>query len=158
MLELVMILILVVFSALNLVLLGYLVRFFVGAANQVQNFILPVDENTPSPLTQIVDRAGHEAGHAAAIEAKTTLMGKASGEARLEQAIAADVTQDSLAGNNPMIGELLNMFPTLKKRAIKNPGVLDYLLNRLGSAGVRTPGVDHGSSNFAEQLARYKGG
>jgi len=84
-------------------------------------FITAPDEKTPSPLAQFVENASHVAGRAVAMEVKTTLMGKASVAARQEQAIIGDVVSDTVQTQNPLIAGVLDSFPSLKKRLLKNP-------------------------------------
>lgn len=148
---------LLIANFLVLVLILARVRSFIY---EIYGLLSPIDEKTPSPFATFVDNAGHAAGHAMAMELKTTLMGKVSGDARLEQAINSDVAQDALSGANPLLGTLLDQFPSLKKRAFKNPGVVDYLLSKLAQSpgGSNPPAMgDHRGAEFARRLSEYKG-
>tara|TARA_Y100000310_G_scaffold155137_1_gene154612 strand:- start:372 stop:839 length:468 start_codon:yes stop_codon:yes gene_type:complete len=148
----------IVFLALILATLGLFFVMVRSLMRELYTFIAPpVDGEEASPIMSLVNEVGKASGKAIALEIKTTAMGKASGQARLEQAIQGDIAQDSLTANNPLVGGLLEMYPTLKKRALKNPGVTEFLLNRLtAQPGVNIPG-NGGQSNYGERLSKYKG-
>lgn len=149
-------------TALLLLLCGILALILIKIRNIIDafyTFLASPAENEPSELAKLIQTMGHAAGHAAAIEAKTTAMGRASGEARLEQAIKSDIAQDTLQAENPLLAGLFDMYPSLKKRALKNPGVTDFLLSKLAGT-VGTPGNGKQLSSprgedYATRLNRY---
>tara|TARA_Y100000310_G_scaffold303899_1_gene342603 strand:+ start:200 stop:595 length:396 start_codon:yes stop_codon:yes gene_type:complete len=126
--------------------------------NDFYSLLLPLGENQPSPLATWVEASAHSQGRAIATEIKTTLMGQASGRARLQTAIEGDMAQDALTVNNPLVAGLLESFPTVKKRALKNPGVIDFLINKLASgSGGSQPPNNGPTDNFAQRLNKYRG-
>lgn len=149
-----------VFFAINIALLITFVRKYQAIKSSFYSFITSTDENTPSPFAQVFDTLSHTAGHAIAMEVKTTIMGKMSGDARLEKAIASDIAKDQLEANHPLASGLLEQFPSLKKRAIKNPAVLEFLANMIdrlpkNSQGQSNWSAGNGHSNYKERLGRY---
>jgi hypothetical protein len=118
-------------------------------------FITAPDEKTPSPLAQFIDLISHTAGHAIAVEAKTTLMGKASAVARTEQGVLADMTGDLLTSQSPVLGGILDMFPSLKKRVLKNPELTQFIMSKL-AGGLKPAGDNNHSSDYANEISKYR--
>jgi len=107
--------------------------------DQLVAFVSPVSEGQASPLATSVDAAADMFARATMARAKMTFAGLSSGVTRQEAAVEGDIAEDS-ARMNPIIGGLMDSFPTLKKTLRKNPALLDFamskLLERLGpSAG-----------------------
>jgi len=102
---------------------------------EIVSFITPRAENEESPLAVVLDAVSHRAGQAVAMEVKTTFMGKESGLKRGEQAVAGDLAMDLAADQQPLIAGLLDGFPTLKKRLLKNPALISAALSLLGGNG-----------------------
>lgn len=101
----------------------------------IQTFITPEGENQESPLGVALDLVARRFGLAVAMEVKTTFMGKESGLKRGEAAVAGDIAMDLMASSQPLIAGLLEGFPTLKKRLLKNPGLVGAALSLLGGNG-----------------------
>lgn len=94
--------------------------------------------------------AAHAIAHIAADEIKTSIsgamMGHASAISKQLQAAEGDVALDGIQAQNPLIGLLLGMSPSLRKRVAKNPmaalalGQLTLGGHRPGNgAGARAP-------------------
>jgi hypothetical protein len=66
-------------------------------------------------------------------QAKTTFMAGESAVARGKATVEADINQDLLAQSNPLIGGLLNSFPTLKKTLRRNPGLMNFAMEKMAS-------------------------
>ena len=101
----------------------------------IVRFITPPAENEPSGLALLLAQIAHQSGQAIAQEVKTTMMGKESGMKRGEQALGADVLTDVVDSQSPILGAILDGFPTLKKRLMKNPGLVGAALNLVGGIG-----------------------
>lgn len=101
----------------------------------ITDFVSSPSDGVLSPLATIIDSASKTAGHSIALEAKTTLMGKASAVSRNEAGIMSDIASDQINSQMPLIGSLLDTMPSLKKRLIKNPGLLASLAGILQTAG-----------------------
>lgn len=133
--------------ALLLVLVSMVALFLLAVRKtwrQVVAFITPRAENEESPLGITLDAVAHRMGQAVAMEVKTTFMGKESGLKRGEAAVAGDVAMDVMAGEQPLIAGLLEGFPTLKKRLLKNPSLIGAALNLLGGNGKSGGGAPTG--------------
>lgn len=149
---------LIVSTVLLGLILAFLVLFWLKVAQIIAIFSLfftSEDENTPSSFAKLMQDLAKMIGQSAAMEVKTTLMGKASGEARLEQAIQADIANDTIQAQSPGIAALLDAYPSLKKRALKNPGLVQFLLSRLGNTSVEMSG-NSGKSDFSARLNKYR--
>lgn len=95
-----------------------------------KSFITQPDQDTPSPLAQTVDQASQLIARAIIVQAKTSLMGMSSVEARREKQAAVDeVTQ-----KYPLVGLLKNLSPGISKSLFKNPMLLN-LAGQLMSRG-----------------------
>ena len=141
-----------VVSCLFLYLLYLCVRNFMRS---IADFMAPPGEGEPAPVENLIEHASRVVGKSCAMEIKTTLLGKASGEARLEKAIESDLAQDAIQGSNPLVGSLLELSPSLKKRVLKNPGVIEFLLSHLGSAkSLNRP--DNGQGALTKQRFHYE--
>jgi len=117
-------LILLLFLGLAFALLVYFQRL----RRRFVAFVTAPDEKTPSEFAEIVGTIGHTLGHAAAVEIKTTIMGKISGESRLGEAIAKQVVQSS----QPGLAGLVEAIPRNARR--KNAGIFEFLVDRFGPA------------------------
>lgn len=116
-------------SALTFLICALMIR---KAWQGIVSFVSPRAENQESPLALVLDATAQRIGQAAAMEIKTTLMGKESGLKRGERAVAGDVAMDMAAESQPLLAGLLEGFPTLKKRLLKNPALIGAALGLLG--------------------------
>jgi hypothetical protein len=98
-------------------------------------FITPASEGKPSPLALVTQVAADMLGRGVTAQLKATFMGKAQVDRKNQQGIDADLAVDSLSAANPLIGAVLQSFPTLTKRLVRNPALLDMALSRLTGAG-----------------------
>jgi len=94
-------------------------------------FITPAEQGKASPLAQVVEIAGGNFAKQVVALGKAHLMGKASGEARAQAGVEADINEDLLAATNPAIGAILNQMPALRKTLRRNPALLDMALSVL---------------------------
>lgn len=134
------------------VVLGMLASYYVAyrvirtkMSQIVTDYTTPSGPGLLSPLGVIIDSASHSAGRAIAMEVKTTLMGKASAASRQESGIMGDIATDQITQQMPLLGGLLEVMPSLKKRLIKNPGLLQSLGGILQSSGLGSVGSGAGS-------------
>lgn len=107
-------------------------------------FVSAPDEKTPSPLAQFTESVAHVIGHAAAVEIKTTIMGKNSGDARLEAAVEGQLAEAAAGKQNPLLAGLLGMLDRkTKSKVLKNPGLMEFLIEKVSSgafSGKPSPG------------------
>ena len=132
----------VVFCIIISLLLAALVILLLKAAARVNNaeqqfreFVSPGKDNQPSPLSQFISLESKMLAQDFTNQIKTSMLGKASGAARQENAIAGDIVSDVVNETNPMLGMILDQFPTLKKRIVKNPQMALGALSLLQNAG-----------------------
>lgn len=71
---------------------------------------------------------------------KFSLMGQASGDARVEKGLNEAVVSDLVNAENPMVGMILDQFPQAKKYLMKNPQAVPYVLQMLQRFGGKTQG------------------
>lgn len=96
-------------------------------------FITPPAENEPSPLGKAIDAVSVIAARSLVAQAKTTFMGKQSGDSRAMAAVDGDIAQDLIGSQIPLLGGLLDSFPTLKKTLRRNPMLVDYAMSKIAS-------------------------
>jgi len=63
---------------------------------------------------------------------KGMIAGQASGIARLDKGLAEAMAQDAITGENPLLGMLLEKFPSVKKYIAKNPAAIGQLTQIAG--------------------------
>lgn len=131
-----------IFCVIIAALLAVLVFLLLRAAEKVNNaeqqfreFVSPGKDNQPSPLSQFIALESKMLAQDFTNQIKTSMLGKASGAARQENAIAGDIVSDVVNETNPMLGMILDQFPTLKKRIVKNPQMALGALSLLQNAG-----------------------
>ena len=120
-----------------------------GVYRQFQTFINPPDDKTPSPLAQLIEAMSIVAGRAIVAQIKTTFMGKQSADARREGIIDEAIAGDVIGSANPLIGSILQAFPSVGKAIRKNPALLDFAISKLG--GKSAVGSSIGGSNGNSQ-------
>lgn len=118
----------------------YLLRYLHGV---VRDFVSPEGDGQPSPLAKAMDAGASMLGRAIIAQAKTTLMGQASGQVRAGQAIDANITDDLLS-TNPLASTLLGQFPSLRKTLRRNPQLADMAIAALA----RRFGGNNGGRGF----------
>ena len=89
-------------------------------------FVVPAEENKPSPLALAGDAFAVMLGRAIVAQIKTVLMGLESGRVRGEKAVQGDLALD-IAGQSPL-APLLGAMPNLGRTLKRNPGLLDLAL------------------------------
>lgn len=82
-----------------------------------------------------------------------TVGGLASGAARLDKGLAQAVATDVISGTNPIVGMILEQFPSAKKYVAKNPAAVAQLLSMVGGmSGGKA--LNTGTSNTLERLVK----
>lgn len=71
---------------------------------------------------------------------KAMFAGQASGMARLDKGLAAAFTQDTIQGENPLLGMLMEKFPTVKNYISKNPAAIGQLMGMAQQFGMLPTG------------------
>lgn len=109
--------------------------------SKISGFLTSPDANTPSPLAQTVDAMSQLLARAVIVQAKTSLMGMNSVEAKAEKRQA---TSEAMA-RFPALGFLQNLSPGLSKSLLKNPALLNlagqFLQSKVtGQTGTNQPG------------------
>lgn len=138
------------------VLLGVLVRLRKWEYNLVE-FISAQGEDEASPLAKTIDAIGQTIGKGVSTQIHMSLLGQRSADARQERAVEADLTEDLIAQNNPGLIGILNAFPKLKRRALRNPQALGFILDKLAQVvpgGVGGSGGNH-NSDYKSRLNKY---
>ena len=156
MIEPVLMIVLTAILAVNVVLIALIFIMTRAFLRDFYSFMTPPGEEEKAPVENLIKSVGDSIGSSVVFHSKQAAFGKASGEARLKKAIEGDILQDTVAAGNPLLGMAMDNFPSLKKRALKNPGVIDWLLSNLGSAkAFNRPDNGGGVSDFAERLKKY---
>ena len=139
----------------NTLVIALLLLFFRGIMQGFKDFITPPDDKTASGLGNFVSAISDTISRSLVAQAKATFMGKQSGESRAEAAVEGDIAE-GMASQNPLLGAALSSFPALKKTLRRNPMLVDFALQKLGSMMVgngnaRQTGTD-GKSQFKFNL------
>jgi hypothetical protein len=115
-------------------------------------FITAPDDKTPSPLAELVNAMSDIAARAIVARIKGTFMGKQSGESRANSAVDGAIAEDQVNSVNPLIGSILNSFPTLKKSLLKNPALVDFAMSKLANLGKAGGSIPSNSNNHNGQV------
>lgn len=86
---------------------------------------------------------------------KYSIMGKQSGDARLEKGMNEALVSDVVNQKNPMIGMIMDNFPQAKEYLAKNPNALPQilkLLERFGGGNVPSGDGDKGLLPLLKKL------
>lgn len=117
-------------------------------------FMRPAEEGKESEFARLISVIADSIARSIVALAKTTFMGKASGDARLGKSIDADIAEGMLAQTNPMLSGVLQMFPGLRKTLRRNPGALDMIASKLMSRAA--PDQTQPSGNGHKQESLFK--
>lgn len=113
---------------------------------QFKTFITPESEGQPSQLANVAQATADMIGKSMTASIAATFMQKRGVTNRNERSIKGDIAIDGISMENPLIGALLQNFPTLTKRLQKNPALLDFALSKLTQGGSKAP-AESGHSN-----------
>lgn len=130
----------------------YCLFFLRKKAKELERFVSPKAEGETSPIADVFDICAKRLIKMAMMELKTSAMGNASATARQEQAIATAIGEDALNASQPVLGALLDQVPTLKKKLMKNPNLVEMALNYLNSRGQ----IATSSGNHKKEPVRFK--
>ncbi len=132
----------------------YLLWRFRAFYNECICFVTPPSENTQSMLANVVQAIVDSLAKQIAIQLKTTIMGIISGYSRSAQSSQTEAVEDAVAARMPAIAGIMDLFPGLKKKLVKNPLLLNFAIEKLSKkAPEKADG--NGSSSFADGLRKY---
>lgn len=117
----------------NLVFLALFASFLFRLSRvhaQFVAFVSPEGENQPSPLGKMLDIVAADFARAAVAQIKAHLMGAKGVDTRQANAIEGDIALD-VAGQNPLIGQLLERMPNLKRTLRRNPALINLVIEKL---------------------------
>jgi len=122
----------------QIVLIGWIAVTCRGKIRDLQStvrtFITPKGPEEASPLATIVDVGADMVARAVTARIKTSLMGSQSGVVRQEKAVDGAIAEDLARAAHPLAGTLLDAMPELRKTLRRNPGLLDFALQKLAAA------------------------
>jgi hypothetical protein len=101
---------------------------------EFRSFLTPPGENQPSAFSQLVEVVSQSFARAILATFKAQFMGTQGSLARAEKAVAGDIMEDAVASASPVLGTILQSFPALRRTLRRNPGLIDLVVSRLGSA------------------------
>lgn len=119
---------------------------------QVSAFITPEGEGKPSQLAQVTQVAADMLGRGVSASIKATFMGKQKQSNAMEARVDGDIAGDMLSMANPLVGQVLQSFPALKKTLTRNPALLDYALSKLVSGQAPAAPVASGNGEVKFNL------
>ncbi|GAH92970.1 unnamed protein product, partial [marine sediment metagenome] len=119
------------------------------------DYFTPRGDGLASPFADTISGIAQVVGSSVATQIKNTFTGEALLTQRQEKGILKDIAQDQLEQSNPLIAMILQQFPTLQKRLLKNPALLP-----MATEALKKLGGDHHESgesiNYGQALSRYK--
>lgn len=116
---------------------------------RLADFFISQDPERASEFALVVDSISERMASKIVASAKGTLLGMQGGDAKSIQALEGDIVNDLTAQKSPAIAAVLEQFPSVKRRLMKNPQLLDlampYIMKMTaGAAG--GPSNGNGSS------------
>jgi hypothetical protein len=127
------------------------IRWYLGKVlAQIRAYFEPQGEGLPSGFGAAVIAISDQVASSITMHLKTTFMGMQSGESRTEKAIAGDLLTDAASQISPALGAVLEMFPSLRKRLVKNP----KLIETVGSILAKKGGDGQKEFDFLAQLSK----
>ena len=96
------------------------------------------DDKTPSQFALLTNAISQQLASAIVASAKGSLLGMQGVDAKNLAHIEADMMKDGLAAQSPMLGMLMEQFPSFGRRLMKNPNLLPLLqgvLSKIKPAG-----------------------
>jgi hypothetical protein len=106
----------------------------------------------PSEFSNIVSMMADEFGVKVAASLKSTFMGVQSGDAKATQQVEAAMVEDGIAGQNPILGMILQSYPALAKKIMKNPALASKAMELLGSPSLSKIGNHTGEPGGSQQI------
>jgi hypothetical protein len=104
----------------------------------ITEFIRPGENNSPSQLSNIVESVSTVFAQRLTMQIKTSLMGMSSVDSRNQRALQGELATGLAVSNNPTLGVLMNLVPSLGKRLTRNPELINLassLLSGLNNKG-----------------------
>jgi len=146
----------VVFLAIFCVVLLRARRFYGDFNEKLKSYFLPGKDtdgkDTPSQFAELVSVISDTVARSIMAQAKATLMGKLSGEARADAAAETEIAEAALAQSNPLLAGIASLLPKkFKTNLLRNPGLIDAVTRKFGQNSVvnTAPSNGHGSQiNF----------
>lgn len=118
----------------------------------------PAGPDQPSEFAGFIQVASDILARSITAQLKATFMGIQSKAAQAERAIQGDLLQDTVNMANPLLGAVMNSFPSVGKRLRKNPELWP-LIEQFLAKGVRTPaagGPGSGPAPSNGSAAKFK--
>lgn len=111
-------------------------------------------DGLPSPLETTIENTGEVITQKLLSRVQAQAMATSSHISRQTNAMMQDIVQDEVDQANPVVGMLLNQYPSLRKRIAKNPSALQALMPLLDRIG---GGVGNSNGNKPSNIqARLK--
>ncbi|GAH92555.1 unnamed protein product [marine sediment metagenome] len=126
------------------------------AQNFAKDYFNPQGDGLASPFADTISGIAQVIGHEVANQIQNTFKGEALVEGRQEKRILNDIAKDRLEQSNPLIATILQQFPTLQKRLLKNPALLPMATEVLSKVGKGDHHESSESTDYGEALSKYK--
>lgn len=132
----------------GLILVNLIIALFIAVAffnvmkvyRQIKSLVVPAAGQDNSDLEIIIGQLADRIAIKTVDQAKVTLMGYRKEEVRQDKAIKGAIAQDVIAGQSPLIGTLLNLFPSVRKMISKNPDLAGAAMQQLLPMAQSKPG------------------
>ncbi|GAH94224.1 unnamed protein product [marine sediment metagenome] len=125
------------------------------AQDFAKDYFTPRGDGLASPFADTISGIAQVVGSSVATQIKNTFTGESLLTQRQEKGIINDIAKDQLEQSNPLVAMILQQFPTLQKRLLKNPTLLP-----MATEALKKLGGDHHESgasiDYGQALSRYK--
>lgn len=118
-----------------LIQFGVLFYVYRRARRFIQDFTESPEAGKPSPLAATVDAISQTFSQRLILQAKTSLMGMASVDSKNEKALQGELALGLAAKDSPLLSVLARSMPTLGRRLVKNPELIELAAGILSKVG-----------------------
>lgn len=128
-------------------------------SDRITNYITKKDSNGYTEADKIIQTVSDKLVNDFTVKIQAQSMASSSHISRQTNLLKEDILQDKATMANPLLGVLLERFPTVKRRLAKSPVAAEALIPMLPDllAGIgKTPGAENngqnGQTNFLKDL------
>lgn len=121
----------------------------------IKAYFAPAAPDQLSEFARVTDAIAGQFASAAVSSIKGSFMGMQSVDARNIKRLEQDLTMDLVNNQSPAIGMMLEQFPGVKRRLMKNPELLPYIQQIIGK--VTGPAAPAAPENNHNSETTFKG-
>jgi hypothetical protein len=148
----------------NLIILLIIKTYIYGMQTRIialaKSYFETTDPAEPSQFAKFCDILADIFAKHITQNIKSSFMGMQSVDSKNEKRLQADLFQDIASAQSPILGAIMQSFPSVGKRLAKNPELLPMVQNlmaKIGGSAASKPGNNgHDESDYSSRLNKYR--